>query len=294
MSNKSNQRRRRKGRAGLIFVSPVVVLSLVFFFYPLAASFWQSLFNSRGGTDSFVGISQYQRLWHDPIALKSILNSGFILAFQVPLMIVLALGSAYLLNQNWLKFRKRMRILNFLPAVTTLVAYSVVFRVLLAKDGGAVNQFMWLFHVQPIDWLANEAWARVSLIAAITWRWTGYNMIILMAGLQAIPSDLYEAAKVDGANAWQTFTKIVIPQLRPSLVFVLITSTIGGLQIFDESVILTNGGPNNATMTPVLYLYKEGFRNFDFGYASAIAWTLVIFTGLISLIQFKLVGDQDD
>ena len=129
---------------------------------------------------------------------------------------------------------------------------------------------------RPIDWLNNEWWARVALIAAITWRWTGYNMVIILAGLQSIPAELYEAARIDGAGRWQIFTKVVIPQLRPVLIFTTVTSTIGALQLFDENFILTEGGPNDATLTPVLYLYKVGFRQFDFGYASAIAWLLVV------------------
>ena len=190
-------------------------------------------------------------------------------------MIGLALGLAYLLNQSWLRFSSGFRLLTFLPAVTTLVAYAVVFRVMLATDGGAINQMIGLVGMAPIDWLNNEVWARVALIGAITWRWTGYNMVIILAGLQAIPAELYEAARIDGAGRWQIFTKVVIPQLRPVLIFTTITSTIGALQLFDENYILTEGGPSDATLTPVLYLYKVGFQQFDFGYASAIAWLLV-------------------
>jgi lactose/L-arabinose transport system permease protein len=182
--------------------------------------------------------------------------------------------------------------MTFLPAVTTLVAYAVVFRVMLATDGGAVNQLLGFAGVAPIDWLNNEWWARVALIAAITWRWTGYNMVIILAGLQAIPAELYEAARIDGAGRWQIFTRIVIPQLRPALVFTIVTSTIGALQLFDENYILTGGGPNDATLTPVLYLYKVGFRQFDFGFASAIAWMLVALTAIISIVQFRLLREK--
>jgi lactose/L-arabinose transport system permease protein len=204
----------------------------------------------------------------------------------------LAVGLAYLLNQNWLKFKGGFRVLHFLPAVTTLVAYSVVFRVMLATDGGAVNQMIGLFGIAPVDWLNNEVWARVALIASITWRWTGYNMVIILAGLQAIPGELYEAARMDGAGRWAIFSKIVVPQLRPVLLFTGITSTIGALQLFDENFILTGGGPSDATLTPVLYLYKVGFRQFDFGYASAIGWMIVAITAVIALIQFRLTREK--
>ena len=207
-------------------------------------------------------------------------------------MIALAVGLAYLLNQSWLRWRSGFRLLTFLPAVTTLVAYAVVFRVLLATDGGAVNQMLGLIGIAPIDWLNNEWWARVAVIAAVTWRWTGYNMVIILAGLQSIPPELYEAARVDGAGRWQTFWHVVLPQLRPVLIFTGITSTIGALQLFDENFILTGGGPNDATLTPVLYLYKVGFRQFDFGYASAIAWMLVLLTAIIAIVQFRVMKEK--
>ncbi|MGO4692138.1 carbohydrate ABC transporter permease [Glaciibacter sp. 2TAF33] len=276
----------------MFFVLPAVILFGLFFTYPLLASLWQSFFTTRGGVSTFVGLDQYARLFSDPLIGKSLTTAGILLVVQVPLMMCLAVGLAYLLNQNWLRFTSGFRVIHFLPAVTTLVAYSVVFRVLLATDGGAVNQVIGLVGIAPIDWLNNETWARVALIASITWRWTGYNMVIILAGLQAIPAELYEAARIDGAGRWAIFTKIVIPQLRPVLLFTGITSTIGALQLFDENFILTGGGPSDATLTPVLYLYKVGFRQFDFGYASAIAWLLVVLTAIISIVQFRLTREK--
>jgi lactose/L-arabinose transport system permease protein len=283
---------RKLQRPGMFFVLPAVILFALFFTYPLLASLWQSFFSTRGGVSTFVGLDQYARLFSDPLVGKSLTTAGILLVVQVPLMMCCAVGLAYLLNQTWLKFTSGFRVLHFLPAVTTLVAYSVVFRVLLATDGGAINQLIGLVGIAPVDWLNNETWARVALIASITWRWTGYNMVIILAGLQAIPGELYEAARIDGAGRWAIFTKIVVPQLRPVLLFTGITSTIGALQLFDENFILTGGGPSDATLTPVLYLYKVGFRQFDFGYASAIAWLLVILTAIISLIQFRLTREK--
>lgn len=283
---------RRLQRPGVWFALPAAVLFAVFFAYPLVVSLWQSLFSTRGGVTTWVGLDQYARLFEDPLVLTSLGNAGLILVVQVPIMIGTALVLAYTLNQAWLRFRTGFRLIYFLPAVTTLVAYSVVFRVMLATDGGAVNQLIGLFGVAPIDWLNDEMWARVALIASITWRWTGYNMVILLAGLQGIPAEQYEAARVDGAGRWATFSKVIVPQLRPSIVFTTITSTIGALQLFDENVILTGGGPNNATLTPVLYLYKVGFQQFDPGYASAIAWLLVLLTGVISIVQFRLLREK--
>jgi lactose/L-arabinose transport system permease protein len=283
---------RRTQRPGVLFVLPAAVLLIVFFSYPLLSSLWQSFFASSGGVVTWVGLGQYARLLSDPLIAKSLLNAGLILVIQVPLMIGLALGLAYLLNQAWLRFRSGFRLLTFLPSITTLVAYAVVFRVLLATDGGAVNQLLGAVGVAPVDWLNNEWAARAALIAAITWRWTGYNMVIILAGLQAIPAELYEAARIDGAGRWQLFTQVVVPQLRPVIIFTSITSTIGALQLFDENFILTQGGPNNATLTPVLYLYKVGFRQFDFGYASAIAWLLVALTAVIAIVQFRVMREK--
>lgn len=282
----------RRRRPGYLFVLPAVALFAIFFLYPLLSSLWQSFFSTAGGESSWVGGAQYMRLFHDPLVAKSLFNVGLILVIQVPLMVCTAVGLAYLLNQTWLRFRTGFRAIYFLPAVTTLVAYSLVFRVMLATDGGAVNQLLGIFGMASVDWLNSEAWSRVALIASITWRWTGYNMIIILAGLQGIPAELYEAARIDGAGRWAIFTKIVIPQLRPVILFSSITSTIGALQLFDENFILTGGGPNNATLTPVLYLYKVGFQQFDFGYASAIAWLLVVIIAVVSVVQFVIMKEK--
>ncbi|MCY0903313.1 carbohydrate ABC transporter permease [Arthrobacter sp. H14-L1] len=282
----------RRRRPGYWFVLPAAVLFVIFFLYPLLSSLWQSFFSTAGGESSWVGGAQYLRLFHDPLVAKSLFNAFLILVIQVPLMVCVALALAYLLNQSWLRFRTGLRAIYFLPAVTTLVAYSLVFRVMLATDGGAANQILGLVGVAPVDWLNSEVWSRVALIASITWRWTGYNMVIILAGLQGIPTELYEAARIDGAGRWAIFTKIVIPQLRPVILFSSITSTIGALQLFDENFILTGGGPNNATLTPVLYLYKVGFQQFDFGYASAIAWLLVAIIAVISVLQFVILKEK--
>lgn len=285
---------RRQSRPGLWFALPALGLFGVFFAYPLVISLVQSFFKTTGGVNTPVGMENYRRLLEDPLVAQSLVNAGIILIVQVPLMIVLALGIAYVLNQTWLKFRTGFRLVYFLPAVTTLVAYSVVFRVMLATDGGLVNQLLGFVGIAPVDWLNNEVWAKVAVIASVTWRWTGYNMVIILAGLQGIPTEQYEAAKVDGAGRWATFSRVVVPQLRPVLLFTTVTSTIGALQLFDENFILTAGGPNNATLTPVLYLYKVGFRQFDFGYASAIAWLLVVIIAIISALQFWFTRDRSE
>ena len=286
-------RRQPARRAQWIFIAPAAALFLLFFAYPLLASLYQSFETREGGVDVWAGLSQYRRLLHDPLMGTALFNAGLILVVQVPLMICLGLVLAQVLNQSWLRFRTTLRISYFLPAVTTLVAYSVVFRVLLKTDGGVANQVLTFFHLQPIDWLNDPVWARVALIGSVTWRWTGYNMVILLAGLQAIPREQYEAAALDGASDTRTFVHVVLPQLKPVILFCAITSTIGTLQLFDENYILTGGGPDNATLTPVLYLYRVGFQQLDFGYASAIAWVLVAIIAIISLVQWRFMGGKE-
>lgn len=283
-------RRRGQGLAPAWFVGPAALLFLVFFAWPLIASLIQSFQVRAGGQWVWAGLENYRRMLNDPLVLQSFLNAGWLLLIQVPLMIGLALLIAVILNQAWLRGRAAFRVAYFLPAVTALVAYSIVFRVLLRTDNGVMNQVLGLVGVGPVDWLNDPFWARVALIASITWRWTGYNAVILLAGLQAIPRDLYEAAAVDGAGERQSFRSITIPLLRPVILFTIVTSTIGTLQLFDENFILTRGGPANATITPVLYLYKIGFQGFEFGYASAIAWLVVVVIGLLALAQFRFLG----
>ena len=287
------QRNPRRQQAVAGFVVPAAILLLVFFAYPLVRSIRESFYATSGGVETFAGIAQYQKLFGDPLVRKSFANAGLFLIIQVPIMISLAVFLAYCVHQSWLKFHRTFRYIYFLPAITTLVAYALVFRVLLTTNGGLVNQFLMAIGQSPIDWLNSPGWARVSVIAALTWRWTGYNMIIILAGLQAIPLEQFDSAALDGAKWWRTFRSIVIPQLRPVILFTTVTSTIGTLQLFDENFILTQGGPNNATLTPILYLYRTAFRDFDFNYASAIAWVLVITIGLFSFIQFRLFKDDE-
>lgn len=282
----------RRQLVGLGFVLPAVILFLIFFAYPLLASLWQSLLDSSGGSETFVGLANYRRLLADPRIYRTLVMEILLLVFQVPIMIVLALALALILNQSWLRFRPGFRTIYFLPAVTTLVAYSIVFRIILTTDGGLVNQILGVFHLGPVSWLDTAVWARVAIIASVIWRWTGYNMVILLAGLQGVPKDLYDAAAVDGATRWKTTTRVVIPQLRPMILFTSVTSTIGALQLFDEDFILTDGGPDNATLTPVVLLYKVGFKQFDFNYASAIAWVLVLFIGIVTFIQFRIMRER--
>lgn len=278
--------------APYIFIFPAVLFFLLFTAYPIVQSFILSFKKSEGGTTSFVGLDNYIRLFQDPLFYQSITNTLIILIVQVPIMIFMALVLANFLNSSLLKMKGLFRVAFFSPAVTSLVAASVIFLLLLNPDYGIINYTLSFFDIDSIGWLNDPFWAKVSIILVTIWRWTGYNMIILLAGLQGIPENLYEAARIDGAGKARQFFSITIPQLKPVILFTLVTSTIGTLQLFDEPYNLTGGGPVNSTTTITMYLYQNAFQYFDFEYASAIAYVVVVIIALLSLIQFKLGGDK--
>jgi lactose/L-arabinose transport system permease protein len=279
--------------APYIFIGPAFLLMLIFTVYPVFSSFILSFQEVRGVEKSFVGFANYTRLFHDPIFYKSLLNTFEILIVQVPIMLFLSLLIAVGLHSSMVKGKAFLRISYFMPAITAMVAASIVFMILLDERFGLVNYFLSFLGIDAIHWLTTPFWAKVTVIIVMTWRWTGYNMVIFLAGLQNIPAELYEAASIDGAGKVKQFFMITIPQLKPVFIFTVVMSTIGTLQLFDEPFILTNGGPNSATMTITLYLYEKGFKYFDFGYASAIAYVLVLITAVISWIQMKMVGDLE-
>lgn len=237
------------------------------------------------------GLDNYTRLFTDELFLTSMKNTFEILLIQVPIQLCFALIIAVLLNSALVRLKTLFRIAYFLPVVTALVAYSIVFMIMLDENYGIVNYILSTFGFPKIGWLTDPFWAKVALMMAITWRWTGYNMVIYLAGLQSIPKQIYEAADLDGAGKLRQFISITVPQLKPIILFTFVLSTIGTLQLFDEPYILTEGGPNNATLTISLYLYQTGFQFFDFGYASAIAYVLVFIIAVLSYLQMKWAGD---
>ncbi|RDU37093.1 sugar ABC transporter permease [Neobacillus piezotolerans] len=277
--------------APYLFIGPAFLLTLIFTVYPIISSFILSFQEVRGVEKTFVGFANYARLFHDPVFYKALLNTAEILIIQVPIMLFIALLVAVGLHSSMVKAKAFFRISYFMPSITALVAASIVFMILLDERFGLVNYALSFMGIKSIPWLTSPMWAKISVILVMTWRWTGYNMVIFLAGLQNIPHELYEAASIDGAGKIRQFFMITIPQLKPVFIFTVVMSTIGTLQLFDEPFILTNGGPNSATMTITLYLYNVGFKYFEFGYASAIAYVLVLITAIISLIQMKLVGD---
>ena len=226
--------------------------------------------------------------------MTSLKNTVFYLILQVPITIVLAVTLGVLIENRFLKGKSFFRMSVFLPTVTALVAYSMIFRLIFADQYGILNYVLGLFGVEPVGWLTTAQGARLAIVIAIIWRWVGYNTAIVIAGLQGIPDVLYDAARVDGATAWQRFWYVTLPKLKPVILFIAITSTIGTLQLFDEPYTLTDGGPNNATISIAMYLYNTAFRYFKFGYSSTMSIVLMIIIGVLSLLEFKLSGGEDE
>lgn len=274
-----------------LFLAPALLLFLVFTGYPIVSSLLLSFQTMENGTYVFSGFSNYTRLMQDTVFFEALKNTFIFFIIQVPIMLGLALILANALNSKLLKFRGFFRVGFFMPAVTSLVAYAILFSIML-QDAGLINQFLSFFGVDQIKWLSDPFWAKVSIIMSMTWRWTGYNMVIYLAAMQNIPDELYEASSLDGAGKVRQFLSITVPQLKPVILFTAIISTISTLQLFDEPFNLTKGGPADATLTLGLYIYRVGFSYFEFGYASAIAYVIVLIVAVLSIIQLKVIGDE--
>jgi lactose/L-arabinose transport system permease protein len=295
-SNKNRSLNYKLDRKAWLFVIPSIILVTVFVFYPMIQAFITSLQSGMGNNLSFVGIDNYKRLLTDSTFKKALFNTVLYLIIQVPIMIILALVISAILNDKKLKARGFFRTAIFLPCVTSLVAYSIIFKSLFATDG-FVNAFLMNINVisEPIAWITHPIWARILIIIAITWRWTGYNMVFYLAGMQSIDDSIYEAAEIDGASAFMRFKSITLPLLKPIILFTTINSTIGTLQLFDETVNITNGGPANATITISQYIYNLLFKySPNFGYAAAISYVIVLIIVILSFIQLKAGGDKDE
>ena len=276
-----------------VMIAPIVVIFALFMIYPILRSLYLSFFELVSGSYEFVGFQNYARLFKDETFWKSLFNTCIFLIVQVPIMIGGALLIAVAIEQKFIKGRAFFRTTIFLPSVTALVAYALVFKVLLNGDHGLINFVIEMLGGKGVNWFYEEWPARFAIIISITWRWLGYNMIILMAGIQSISNDLMEAADIDGATFWDKLFYITIPMVKPIILFCTITSTIGTLQLFDEPYILTAGGPNYATITMGQYLYDNGFRYLKFGYASAIGYVMTVIIDLLSVFQFKATKEED-
>ena len=289
---------QKQSRAGWIFLTPATVLIAVMSFWPMISAFLMSL---KTGSSANMQWNQpifnnYVRMFSDKLFLRSVGNTFLYLIIQVPIMLVLAILLAQLLNNRDLKFKGFFRTCVFLPCATSLVSYSLIFKSLFATEG-LINTILVNLGIlsQNYNFLGNPTSAKAVIIIALIWRWTGYNMVFYLAGLQNIEYSVYEAAKIDGANGWKTFWGITVPLLKPTIIMTFIMSINGTLQLFDESVNLTNGGPATSTITMSHYLYNNTFGTgvANFGYATAMAFFVFIMVGILALINMK-VGDTRD
>lgn len=280
---------------GWIFIAAAFLLYLIFTIYPAVESLKMAFQSFEGGKYIFVGLKNFKRMFKDSIFLQSLFNTFLYMVIQVPIMLILAMIIATMLNSRILKCRGFFRTSIFLPCVTSLVAYSILFKMMFSLDG-IVNQALMHLGIldAPYQYLQDSTWARAIIIIAMVWRWTGYNVIFYLSALQNIPQETFEAAKVDGANAVQTFFRVTIPQLKPIVLLTTIMSTNGTLQLFDETMNITQGGPANATITVSHYIYNQSFVYApNFGYASAISYVVVFIMIILAIIQFGVAGKED-
>jgi multiple sugar transport system permease protein len=276
---------------GWWFVAPALLLIVVFFAGPVLAAIGLSFtdFDLYALADPsaarWVGLRNYSRVLHEPLFWQALENTLYFAVVGGPLTIAASLGAALLVNARALRWKSTARTVFFAPFVTTLVAVAIVWRYLYHPRYGLLNYLLGLVHVAPIDWLGNPHWAMPAIILMATWKNFGYNMLICIAGLQSIPRELYEAAALDGASAWQRFRHVTLPMLAPTLFFVVIVTMIGYLQLFTEPYVMTQGGPLRATTSLVLYMYEEGFRWWRLGVAAAIAFLLFVLIVAFTVAQ---------
>jgi lactose/L-arabinose transport system permease protein len=286
---------QKQSLAGWIFLTPAVILIAVMSFLPMIQALFLSFQTGIGAAMKWTGGTNYIRMFKDPVFMQALKNNFIYLIIQVPIMLISALVLASLLNNKDLRFKGLFRTAIFLPCATSLVSYAVIFRSLFAVDG-LVNIVLIKLGILTTgyNFLGHPNSARIVIILALIWRWTGYNMVFYLSGLQNIEYSVYEAAKIDGASPFQSFFRITIPLLKPTILLTAIMSTNGTLQLFDESVNLTNGGPANSTITMSHYIYNVSFKYVpNFGYAASMSYLILILVAVLAFIQLK-VGDKRD
>ena len=284
--------------AGWLFLLLASAMIIVMSFYPMVQALITSFKTGSSANMKWAEplFYNYKRMFQDKMFMRSVGNTFLYLIIQVPIMLVLAILLAQLLNNKDLKFKGLFRTCIFLPCAVSLVSYALIFRTIFATQGliNIILQNMGIIK-EGINWLGTTSTARIVIIIALIWRWTGYNMVFYLAGLQNIEYSVYEAAKIDGANGWKTFWYVTVPLLRPVIIMTFIMSINGTLQLFDESVNLTNGGPANTTITMSHYIYNNSFGQgvANFGYASAMSFFVFILVAILAAINLK-VGDTRD
>lgn len=282
-----------------VFLAPALSAIFLFFFIPVFIALLMSFtdFDIYALANlkylRLIGFENYIRLFKDPLFWQALKNTFYFVLIAGPLNVAVSLSAALLLNSKLVKLKTFFRLAYFLPVVTTLVAVSIVWRFIYHPRFGLLNYFLGLFGLKAIDWLGDPNWAMPAIILMSVWKSFGYNMIIYLAGLQNIPQSLYEAAAIEGAGFWQSFRHITLPMLVPTTVFVGIITMIGYFQLFTEPYVMTQGGPLNRTLSIVLYMYQEGFRWWNMGYAAAIAFVLFLIIFVFTLLQLKFQKETE-
>jgi multiple sugar transport system permease protein len=276
------------------FLAPALAVIGAFFLVPVAGSLLLSFtdFDVYAVGDPHrlrvVGLANYTRLLADPRFWMALRNTAYFVFVGGPLSVAVSLGAALLLEARLTRWKGFFRTIFFLPVVTTLVAVAVVWRDLYHPRHGFLNLLLGAIGIAPIDWLGDPRWAMPAIILLAVWKNFGFNMIVFTAGLQGVPERLYEAARLDGASAWQEFRHVTLRMLAPTFVFVAIITMIGYFQLFAEPYVMTQGGPANSTLSVVLLMYEEGFRWWNMGHGAAIAFVLFLIIGAMTLLQLRL------
>jgi len=283
--------------AAWAFAAPALLIITVFFFVPVLAALAVSLtdFDLYALADirnlRFVGLDNYWRLLHTPDFWRALTNTAYFVVVGVPLSLAASLATALLVNSRLAYLAGLFRTALFAPVVTTLVAVAVVWRYLLHTRYGLINYALAHLGIHPIDWLGDPHWALPAIILFAVWKNFGYNMVIFLAALQSIPADLYEAARLDGASLWQEFGRITLPMLRPTLLLVSILTVAGYFQLFAEPYVMTQGGPLQSTVSVLYFMYEEGFKWWNLGSASAVAFLLFLIILAVTALQLRLARD---
>ncbi|OBZ09492.1 MULTISPECIES: carbohydrate ABC transporter permease [Bacillales] len=285
-----------KNKTLYLFISPFYLLFLVFGLFPILFSAYLAVNKWDGiGDLEYVGFSQFQFLFKDPKFYDAVQNTFTIWAMANIPLLCSALVFAFLINLSIVRFKDFYRIAFYLPNVTAMVAVVIIFQSFFGNHYGFANYLLQKIGLNEVAWLNHKISVQFIIATMIYWRFLGYNMIIYLAGLQKIPNDLYEAAKIDGATMYDTFSKITIPMLRPIILFTVMMSTIGGLQIFTEpQVLATLTSPYPGSETIVLYLFREAFKYNNYGYAAAVSWVMFAIIMVISFLNWKLFKPADD
>jgi multiple sugar transport system permease protein len=276
---------------------PFCLLFLVFTAWPVLQSLFMSITDTRSRdlrtpfAVDIVGLDNFTKAFSDPIFRKAMLNTGYFVIVGVPLTMLLALAAAVALDKGITKLRGLFRLGFYLPVITSIVAVAVVWRFLLQQEFGLINTVLGWVGIEGPNWLGDPHWSMPGLILMASWRNFGTGMIIFLAGLQGVPWTLHEAAAIDGAGAWQRFRHITLPLLRPTLLFVSVTTGIGYLQFFEEPFVMTSGGPLNSTISMSMYTYQQfGFGNY--GYAAAMSYIIFVVIAIVTAIQFRVLREN--